>query len=193
MKKDRDYSTAVKVACVAESSKFNNGRHASYPNQMGRTVGYGSRVYVAKANSGCELVSNKSSARGKRHRNDFRLVVLQAKQKPRVLHRNKRYVVPLKDRHKTIDVLTQRPLQGNRGLLVVLQAKQKPRVLHRNKRYVVPLKDRHKTIDVLTQRPTCIQGNTGLGEGSGPVRVCSTCVFSLAPALFVPIDKRVRL
>ena len=57
---------------------------------------YGSRVYVAKANSGRELVTDKSRARGKRHRNDFCLVVLQAKQKPRVLHRNKRYVVPQK-------------------------------------------------------------------------------------------------
>ena len=101
---------------------------------------------MAKAN-GRELVTDKSSARGKHHRNDFRLVVLQAKQKPRVLHRNKRYVVPHKNRHRTSDVLTQRPLPGNGGL----------------------------------------------GEGSGPVRVCNTCVFSLALALFVASDKRVRL
>ena len=54
---------------------------------------YGSQVYMAKPNSRRELVTDKSSARGKRHRNDVHLVVLQAKQKPRALHKNKRYVL----------------------------------------------------------------------------------------------------
>ena len=56
---------------------------------------------MAKANRGRELVTDKSSARERRHTNDFRLVVLQAKRNPRVLHRNERYVVPHKNRHRT--------------------------------------------------------------------------------------------
>ena len=97
------------------------------PKPNGKDDCYGSRVYLAKANSGRELVTDKSSARGKRHRNDFRLVVLQAKQKPRVLHRNKRYVVPQKidiGQAMKINTTTSPRQRGFRGRIRASQSLQ---------------------------------------------------------------------
>ena len=94
------------------------------PKPNGKDNCYGSRVYVAKANSGRELVTDKSSARGRRHRNDFRLVVVQAKRKPRVLHRNERYVVPHNNRHRTSDVINTTTSPGQRGFRRRIRASQ---------------------------------------------------------------------
>ena len=38
VKKDRDFSTGVKVASIAETSKANNAHQVSYPNQLGRST-----------------------------------------------------------------------------------------------------------------------------------------------------------
>ena len=49
MKKDRDNSTGVKVAWVAETSKANNAASRLVPKPNGNDDCYGSRMYVAKA------------------------------------------------------------------------------------------------------------------------------------------------
>ena len=56
MKKDKDYLTGVKVACVVKTSKANNGHHTSYLNQMGRTIVTGVECTWQRLTAGVSLL-----------------------------------------------------------------------------------------------------------------------------------------
>ena len=102
-KKDRDYYRGVKVACIAETS---NSHHASYLSPSGRAIVTGVECMWQRLTVAVSLLQISEVRVAKVNETQSCLIAIQAKQKPRVLHRlrNKRYVVPHKNRHRTSDV-----------------------------------------------------------------------------------------
>ena len=95
------YTTKLKEdkdACVADTSKANKGYYTSYPSPAGRALlressVSGKQLTAAICFSLISLVCMAMVDETLSH-----LVALQAKRKPQVVHRNKRYVVPQKNR-----------------------------------------------------------------------------------------------
>ena len=94
LKEDRD-------ACVADTSKANNGYYTSYPSPAKRALLHESSVHGKRLTVAVSFLMISLVCVAMVDGTLSCLVVLQAKQKPQVLHRNKRYVVQHKNRHNT--------------------------------------------------------------------------------------------
>ena len=91
-------------ACVADTtSKANNGyyMYTSYPSPAERVLLRESSVCGKRLTAAVSILLISLVCVAMVDEALSCLVALQAKQKPRVLHRNKRYLVPHKNRHNT--------------------------------------------------------------------------------------------